>query len=262
MHIFYSTSESALALAMLIAFFAATHVGFWLGCRHRAGADEATKTYVNTLQGSLLGLLALLLGFTFAIAVSRFDLRKELVLREAIAIETTYLRARLLAEPHRGELVGLLRAYVDARLAFYDARSDRARLAAANASTERLQEQLWMVAIAMAEHHSESVPLGLVVPALNDVIELSAERLRALENRIPETVIYLVCLVAVVALSFIGYGCGLRGRRHLVSTALVALLLALVLAVILDLDRPRQGLLKVGQESMVSLKETLKPTTP
>jgi hypothetical protein len=99
---------------MLIAFVAATHLGFRLGSRHRAGADEATKAYFNALQGSLLGLLALLLGFTFAMAVSRFDLRKELVLREANVIETTYFRARLLAEPHRRELVGLLRAYVDA----------------------------------------------------------------------------------------------------------------------------------------------------
>jgi hypothetical protein len=145
-------------------------------------------------------------------------------------------------------------------VAFYDAVSDRARLEATNTASERLQEQLWMMAIAMAEQDPSSMPSGLFVPALNNVMELYAKRLRGLENHVPETVLYLVCMVAVVALSFIGYGCGLRGRRHLVSTAFVALLLALVLAVILDLDRPRRGLLKVGQESMVSVQKTLKPT--
>lgn len=203
-----------------------------------------------------------MLGFTFAMAVSRFDTRKELVLAESNAIGTTYLRARLLPEPHRGELIGLLRAYIDARLAFYEAGVDPVRLDTANTTTGHLQERLWMVAITTSEQDPRSVPTGLFVQSLNDVIDLHEKRLRAMENHVPEPVLYLVCTVAVAALGFIGHGRGLSGRRHFASTAFVSLLVALVLAVIVDLDRPRRGLIKVSQRSMVRLKETMEQAKP
>src|SRR5216684_3550 len=152
MGMFHSASEVVLVFLMLLAFFAAMEIGFRCGQRSQPSADDATKAHVGALQCALLGLLALLLGFTFAMAVSRFDTRKELVLSEANAIGTTYLRARLLEEPYRQELMGLLHAYVDARLAFYEAGVDRVRLDTANATAAHLQEQLWMVAIALAEH--------------------------------------------------------------------------------------------------------------
>ncbi len=258
----YGINQWALVAAMLMTFFAATEVGFRLGRRQQASADDASRAHVGALQGALLGLLALLLGFTFAMAVSRFDTRKELVLAEANAIGTTYLRARLLPAPHRQELVGLLRAYVDARLAFYDAGIDRVRLNAANATAARLQERLWRVAVTLAEQDPRSVPTGLFVQSLNDVIDLHEKRVRALENHVPDIVLYLVFGVGVVALAFIGHGCGLGGQRRFVSTALVAVLVTFVLAVIIDLDRPRRGLIKVSQGSMLRLKETLEQVTP
>jgi hypothetical protein len=260
MEIFYGTNEFALFVMTLIIFFVAIEVGFRFGHRQKTDADDFFKNHVGALQGALLGLLALLLGFTFAMAVSRFDTRKELVLEESNTIGTIYLRSRLLPDPYSSELQLLLRTYVDTRLAFYDAGVDRNRLNTANAITKRLQERLWLVAIAASQQDPHSVPAGLFVQALNEVIDLHEKRLRALENHVPEVVLYLVCAVAVGALGFIGYGCGLRGRRYFLSTALVAFLVALVLAVILDLDRPRRGLIRVSQDSMEKLKESLEST--
>jgi hypothetical protein len=92
-------------------------------------------------------------------------------------------------------------------------------------------------------------------------IFLETDRSQARRNHVPKPVLVLVSIIAAVALSFIGHGCGLLGRRHFVSTALVALLLALVLAVILDLDLPRQGLIKIKQDSMISLQREILPQT-
>lgn len=249
--------ELALVLAALATFLVVIEISFRLGHRHQATAEASLKSHVSALQAALLGLLALLLGFAFAMAVSRFDTRKALVLEESNAIGTTYLRARLLPEPQRQELKKLLHAYVDARLAFYDAGTDRARLGAANTAAAQLSERLWSLAVGLADKDPRSVPLGLFVQSLNDVIDLHEKRLQALDNHVPEAVLYLLYGVASVALGFIGYGCGLDGQRRAVSTALVSILIALVLMVIIDIDRPRRGLIKVSQDSMIRLKQSI-----
>jgi hypothetical protein len=258
----YRTDELLLGLAALIVVMAATELGFRLGRRHRADADDATRAHFATLQAALLGLLALIIAFTFSIAVARFDARKDLVIEESNAIGTTYLRARLLAEPQRKEVIGLLRAYVDDQLAFYAAGIDPARLAAANAATARVQERLWTIAIAMSEQDPRSVPTGLFVQSLNGVIDLHAKRIRALENRLPDAVIYLLLVVAVGTIGFVGYGRGLAARRSFVSTTILSSLVALVFTIILDLDRPRRGLITVSQSSMERLQAVLKAAQP
>jgi hypothetical protein len=262
MAIFLETNEYMIIAAMLIIFLAATEIGFRSGRRHQSSEDEQTRFHITALQGPLFGLLALMLGFTFSMALSRYEIRKELVLAESNAIGTAYLRARLLPEPHRSQIVRLLSAYVDTRLDFYNAGTDTVRIAAANANATQMQQQLWAVAITMSELDTRSVPLGLFVQSLNAAFDLDADRSQALQNHVPQPVLALVSIIAAVALSFIGHGCGLHGRRHFVSTALVSLLLALVLAVILDLDLPRQGLIKIKQDSMISLQEILRQAGP
>jgi hypothetical protein len=254
----YHTDVLLLGFAALAAVLVAAELGFRLGLWHQRDADESTRDLFAALQVALLGLLALLVAFTFSIAVARFDARKELVIKESNAIGTTNLRARLLPEPQRGEVVNLLRAYVDEQLAFYAAGINAGRLDAANVETARLQEQLWMVAILLSEQDPRSVPTGLFVQSLNGMIDLHAERIRALENRLPDAVIYLVFVVAVVTIGLVGYGRGLAGRRNLVSVAILAGLVVLVFTVILDLDRPRRGLITVSQSSMERLQDVLR----
>jgi hypothetical protein len=251
----HALSQPAIATLTLVALLVALDLGYRLGARRRTEADDDAKSYFNGMQGSLIGLLALLLSFTFAMAVSRYDLRKDLVLQESNAIGTAALRARLLDEPQRAQVLASLREYVDARLAFYDAGVDRARLEQANAAAESLHQRLWSAAEAASARDPRSVPVGLFVQSLNDVIDLHEKRLRALENQVPGVVLLLVLGVAVLAFGFVGFGCGFAGRRHGVSTTLVAVLVTFVIVVILDLDRPREGLIKVSQRSMQALKQ-------
>jgi hypothetical protein len=258
----YNTEQWLLALGALVAVLVAAELGFRLGLRQKPNADEPTRAHFAALQVALLGLLALIVAFTFSIAVGRFDARKDLIIEESNAIGTTYLRARLLAEPQRMEVVALLRAYVDEQLAFYAAGIDPARLDAVNARIADLQEQLWLIAIAASEHDPRSVPTGLFVQSLNGVIDLHAKRIKALENRLPDAVIYLVLIVAVVTIGLVGYGRGLVARRNFVSDAILSGLVVIVFVTILDLDRPRRGLITVSQSSLERVQEVLRRAQP
>jgi len=250
-------NEMELLLILMGTIVLCLEVAFRLGLRMRVRTDEANRAHVNALQAALLGLLALLLGFTFAMAVSRFDTRKSLVLAEANAIGTVGLRASLLPPAERAPFLGDLRDYVDARLMFYDAGTDKERIDASISRTTEIQNRLWTIAAAAAAGESNSIPFGLLLQSLNELFDLAEQRQVALENRVPESVLYLLFAVTVGALGFISYGSGLAGRRYHVSTAIFAMLVSLVLITIIDFDRPREGLIRISQQSLSRVQAQL-----
>jgi len=171
-------------------------------------------------------------------------------------------RAQLLPPPQLEDVTALLRAYVAARLAFGRAEIDQALLEAASSSASRLAAQLWTLASAVAAQHPSAAPTGLFMQSVNDMITVTEKRRAAQDNHVPELVIHLLFTVAVGALGFIAYGYGLTGQRRHGSTAIFTVLIALVLAIILDLDRPRRGLIRVGEDSLLRLQATLEQHTP
>jgi len=240
----------------------ATEAGYRLAVWRRATVEEPAKSQVGTIEGGIFGLLGLLLGFSFVMAVSRFEKRKDLVLEESNAIGTAFLRTQLLSEPQRTETAKLFRRYIDVRLAFHEAGADQEKLHAANAQTERLQDQLWAQAVAAAGTDRRAVTTGLFLQAVNDVIDLHAKRLTAVRDHVPESIILLLIGVGVIAMLVMGQGCGLAGNRHFLVASAVALLTASVLVLIVDLDRPLRGLIQVGQQSMIDLKRSLDKQAP
>lgn len=255
--VFYAIDIRIMLVASLVFFLVATETGFRFGRRAQTSTGEAPRSEISTLQGAMLGLLALLLGFTFAMAMSRFEARKQLVLDESNAIGTTFLRAQLLPQPPRQEISNLLRQYVDVRLAFYGAAIDKKKLRQANDRTEQLHKQLWSLAAALGEKDPRAITTGLFLQSLNDTIDLHAKRITALENHVPEIILMLLYFVAIVVTGIIGYGCGLAGCRNFFVTAMASILIASVILVIVDLDRPRRGLIRVSQDRMVELRESL-----
>jgi hypothetical protein len=199
-----------ISAALLIGF---AETGFRIGYRYHGHVDEPSRGQVTTMEGAVLGLLGLLIGFTFAMTVSRYDLRKQLVLAEANAIGTTYLRAGFLPEPRGSEARDLLRRYVDVRLEFYRAGVDKRRMDVALDRGKQLQGELWTRASAVARDDAHSIPAGLFIQALNETIDLDAKRVAALENHVPDTVWVLVLMVAALAMLSLGYGSGLGGHR-------------------------------------------------
>lgn len=254
-------ANEVLVVVITVALTAlAIEVGFRLGRRQHGRTSEALTAHLGNLQSALLGLLALLLGFTFAMAIGRFDARKELVLAEANAIGTAALRADFLPEPDREEVRTLLRAYATSRLNFFKAGVDPVALERAYQDAETLQAGLWAIAVERAQAEPGSLPNSQFSAALNELIDLSEMRRAALENHVPELVVTLLIIVTLVAFGLIAYSLALNDSRRHVATYVFALMIAFVLAAVLDLDRPRRGWVQVSQASMERVLQDLGPS--
>ena len=258
----YVVNEWIILFPYLILMLAASEVGFRLGRRAASGATDQLKAQTSVVEGSLLGVLALLMGFTMSMAVSRFEVRKQLVLQEANAIGTAYLRTQLLPPPENAEMANLLREYVDARVEFVNAGENADRLKAARANAARLQNEFWSRAVAYSQKDPNPVKAGLLLQALNEVIDLESARWMGFYNHVPETVILVNAIVAFLATIMVGYAYGLEGHRQIFSICLLALAITVVLSVIVDLDRPRQGFIRVSQQPMIDLQNQLHPAKP
>src|SRR5229473_2451046 len=158
---------------------AVTEIGFRRG-RRRDGSANATVTQITTLQAAAFGILALLIGFTFAMALSRFEERRDVVLAEANAIGTVGLRAQLLPQPQADDAIPLLRRYVDLRLRLVEANLDPDELRLVVSQSLELQQALWADAVTAIEADPRPAVSGLFTQALNEMIDLHAKRVAAL----------------------------------------------------------------------------------
>jgi hypothetical protein len=250
----WNINEFYLFCAVTGFFLIAIEVGFRFGNRHSQHKDKEFAEHISLLQSSVLGLLALLIGFTFAMAIERFDTRKQLVLEESNHIGTAYLRSKLLPDELHEEMSGLFADYVESRLNFYYAGNDMAETEKAFQTSKEIEKNLWNIAILATKKPSNPLYTSLFIQSLNDVIDANEKRQAALENRVPEPVILLLFFVSVFGMGFIGYNYGLTGKRRHGSTAFFAILIASVLIIILDIDRPRRGLILVSQTSLERLQ--------
>lgn len=253
----WELNEFTLFVVLVTSLVAVSLLGFRIGNRRRIDGNDPVIPQIHTLQGAVLALLGLLLGFTFAMAVSRFDGRRALIIKEANAIGTTALRARMLPVPQRDGSSTLFREYVRTRIAFFEAGVDPVKIEATQQRSSQIQSAIWAQAVAAAQTDPHSVPIGLFIHSLNEMIDVSEERRAALDNHVPAATLVILVLISIVAQGFVGYGFGLAGRRRTGLKVILALLIAVVLTMIVDLDRPRRGLLRVKQDSMIRLQNAL-----
>ena len=252
-----SPTTDVLAGLVLFALLVLAHlVGFRVARCGRARADEGERSEASTLQGGMLALLGLLLGFTFAAASQRFDARKQLVLDEANAIGTAYLRAT--AVPGGEEVAELLRRYVDVRLEGAASARNPEDFRRAVGESERLHDAMWSRAAALARANPDPLRTLLLV-AVNEVIDLHEKRLTAMRNHVPTIILVLLLVVSVLTMASLGHAAGASGGRSgMLSTALTfAMLVTVVIMVVVDLDRPERGLIRVSQQSLQTLRDGL-----
>jgi hypothetical protein len=242
---------------LLVIFVGAAETGFRLALRRTTETSDRDAAEITTIQAAVLGLLALLLGFTFSMAASRFEARKELVRDEANAIGAAWLRAQLLPEPQQANAARLLRRYVDTRFELQDASRAPDALGGVHARTGEIQNQLWVEAMAAAERDPRSVMTGLFVQSLNDMIDMHGKQMAAVRNRIPGSIFALLCFVAVVAVGLTGYGSGAARKRNFVLTLVVSLLVTAVITLIVDLHRPTRGFITVDQQNMIDTRDSM-----
>lgn len=223
----------------------------WLA-RRRQG-DDTMEDGQSHLLSAVLGLLALLLGFTFSLSLSRYEARRDMVLQEANAIGTAALQAELLGEPNRTAMADLLRDYVAVRLVWSRSGVPSPDLTATNA----LQHKLWTATgVAIRTDPSPQLTRGLM-DAVNESFDLAAARTTAREAHIPDRVLHVLLLYTLLSAVMIGYMLAVSGRPHRAATVLMLILLTLALVVILDLDRPRSGAIQVSQQPMEDLQASL-----
>ena len=242
-----------IGVALLAALTLASMVGVRLRDR-RADAGRDNDGYIISAD---LGLLALLIGFTFSLVLGRYDTRRDLVLREANAIGTTWLRAQFAPEPFRSDLRSLTRRYVDARLALADAGEDAAAITRAEGMADDLQRRIWDTTMAAVPRIEPASAVPLLVSTVNETIDLAEARKTALAARLPGSVLLALLIYALISAGVLGYV--MRGNSR-ISAFVLFVLLALAITLILDLDRTRTGTIVVSQAPMLDLRDWIAAT--
>jgi hypothetical protein len=246
----------AIFIVSLILVLGSGEIGRMIGVRVRA------KGETSTLDASILGLLALIIGFTFAMALARADARREAVVSEANSIGTTALRARLLPAPHNFEVLKLLREYVQFRVDLTRGPVTREAASAVVEKSNAIHESLWQQAKSVMARDSAVVPTGLFIQSLNEMIDNHTKRVSAVTNNVPNIVLLTLYGVAMVATAFSGYARGAPSPSGRISLYVAGAIVCIVILQIQDLDRTGRGLITISQQPMIDLAASLKSYGP
>ena len=212
--------------------------------------DEAG---VGTVVGASLALLGFLLAFVTSIAIGNFNQRRQLVISEANAIGTTYLRAGYLADPYGTKSRELLREYVSLRLKALDPAATESAIA----RSEQIHDEMWLIAEEVAKG-DPGPTIALYLSALNEVIDVHTERINAeLGYRVPPVILLGLCIVAVLTMILIGVYDSYREKHNLIALIIVVSIVAVVFLVIIDMDRSNVGLLQIPQKALIDLQQKL-----
>jgi hypothetical protein len=253
----HDTPAWLIGLVLLTAMVIAREAGAWAHRRLRPSGYSASGhgTAEGHILTGVLGLLALLIAFTFSLALERYDDRRQLVVTEANALSVTYLRTRLLDDS--APLQGLLKAYARERL-LYGERWGRAESQVLQRADE-LQLQIWEEAVKQARPLTTTMVSSLLLEPLNQAFDVAAARKAALEARLPLSVLVALAFYTVVSAGVLGYALAGAGGRHRLASLVLFALLTLAIVLIFDLDQPRSGLLKVPQTPMAVALQAMGP---
>jgi hypothetical protein len=243
----------ALLIGIMLIVLLSVEGGYRVG-RARGRQGHEMETPVGEMVASTLGLLAFILAFTFGLAASRFDAKRQLVVDEANAIGTTYLRAEMLPE-RRDDIRALLREYVNVRIQAIDP----GKLAESIRHSEDIQNRLWAMSVPIAAKNPNSIIVGLYIQSLNDVIDLHTKRLTAaVRNRIPFAIWAALYAISIFSFAAMGYHSGLTGTIRSLVIIVVAFTFSVVIVLIADLDRSQEGVLKVSPQALIDLRQSMR----
>jgi hypothetical protein len=239
-------TELLVALGLIAGVVAAHEIGFWLGSLTRS-ADEPFDRQVALVRTSTAALVAFLIGFAFSGAASRFIDRVDIIVKEANALGTAYLRADTIAEPQRGELKAALKEYTADRVTLLS-REGPGQIEPL-AKVSGLHERMWRSAIKATQ---DNAPLmALVLPPINEVIDLHSTHLAMARRHLPMPIMMVLLGAAAIGVGIIGFGNGRVGRRYFVLDSVYGAVLAVALWMTIDLDYPGIGIIRLGNLPVV-----------
>jgi hypothetical protein len=243
-------------IVLLLSFFLmwlSVWIGVFLRKRHLAIDPEVCKD-LELIMASTLTLLGLLIGFSFSMAINRYDQRKNYEEVEANAIGTEYVRADLLPAADAAKVRTLLRDYLDQRILFYETH-DKQKLPQVNARTAQLQAELW-TAVQVPAAAQPGAVLSLVLPGMNDVLNSQGYTQAAWWNRSPIGAWGLIATVAICSCLLVGYTAH-RATEGFIRLLILPVVLSIAFFLIADIDSPRRGAIRVLPQNLISLAQSL-----
>lgn len=251
----YDVNSFAIAGSLFVSMAVAIEIGYRLGNKPENQPSDSSKAQVSAIQSSLLGILALLLGFTFSQSLARYDARSNAVVEESNAIQAAFLKADLLPATQRQDAKAIIKQYVDLRVQSADVSTieESERLAYVQRA-KALQQELWRLASDTQNLPSTSAS-STFSESVNKLIQIFTVRDSALNRHVPELVLFLLYGTFLMTGTIVGFVSGLGGARTTYSAYILVGLIVLLVFVIVDLDRPRRGLIEVDQSPMLSLQQ-------
>ncbi|MEB8387123.1 hypothetical protein OO012_07785 [Rhodobacteraceae bacterium KMM 6894] len=254
----YDIPTYQISLGLLAAMLLCMYGAYRMGHARQTRETDESRNQTTAVQGSLLGLLALLLGFTFSLGLSRHDSRATAVVEEANAIGTAWLRADFLPEDARKQAKTDMKRYLRLRVEAGEVSADqiqrRDRLVA---NAQSAFDDLWAAAALHAQ--APGGPAAVAYAAsLNDMIDALGSRDAAIERHVPEIVIMMLFATFLLSGAMLGYASGIAGAMPAAPVYLMMALIVILVFMIIDLDRPRRGLIEVDQSPMVDLLESIR----
>jgi hypothetical protein len=247
----------ALFAGTIVVVMASIEGGFLVGRIAHHRSEEEKESPVSAMAGAVLALLAFILAFTFGTASNRFDARKDMVREEANTIRTVWQRSDLLSEPDRAEAKGLIREYLDARIAAVQS-GDAERVTSVLSQAEQIQDRLWEMAVARAHTDLNSDVATLYFESLNELSAVHASRVAVgLQMRIPTGIWLALAALTIFGMMAVGYQAGIAGSRRTLAMPLLAVAFASVIGIIGALDRPSGGVISVSQQPLIDLLSSI-----
>jgi len=256
MNIRYFLEIAGMFLIPLLVVLTPIFIGQRYGIYRSKKLEDMQHTPVGTVVGATFGLLAFMLAFTFQIVANRYDARKELLVDEVTNIRTIYLRAGLIPEPFRSDTKKLLVEYVDLRVQLAN---DPSKLGFTMARSQQILDRFWSYSEKLGEQDRSSENYALFISSVNDLVDNYNQRITmSLEFRIPVAILWTLFIISFFSMLALGYQFGISGKGSFRINLLLGIIFAVVMFLILALDRPETGLAKLNQKPMLTLQHQLR----
>jgi hypothetical protein len=245
------------AIGVFAGILVSLNLGFRRGSRD---TDERAHEGVGAIEAAVFALLGLLLALSFAGGADRLDTRRQFIVQETNAIGTAYLRINLLAPADQPEMRQLFRQYLDARFRVYQQIHDEAAVQREMDAVAGLQGRIWSKAVAASHAGASPDAAKLLLPALNEMIDITTTRAVALRTHLPGLILWLLVVVALLSGLLAGYTMAKRGRRSWLHMVVYAGVVAATVYTVIDLDNPRSGLIRVdaADAELTKLRDSIR----
>jgi hypothetical protein len=256
----YPLTAALFTVGLFVGMLLLLEVGRRIGLQRKAKDADAARAGLGAVEGAVFGLMGLLVAFSFSGAAARFDARRQLIVEETNAIGTAYLRLDLLPADAQPALRDDFRRYLDARLEVYRRLPDLDAAQEALAQATALQGQIWSRAVAACRAGGSQPATMLLLPALNQMIDITTTRTMAAQMHPPNVVFAMLAVAALASALLAGYGMAGGKWRSWIHIFGFAAIMAVTMYVIFDIEYPRLGLIRVDafDQALVDLRQSMK----